>query len=46
MEGWRWEEDGCTVTRSACWSGPGTHGGCGLLMYTKDNKLVNRVLNS
>ena len=40
MEGWRWEEDGCTVTRSTCWSGPGTHGGCGVLLYEKDGKLV------
>ena len=40
MENWRWEEDGCTVTRSTCWSGPGTHGGCGVLLYAKDDKLV------
>ncbi len=37
---WRWEEDGCTVTRSTCWSGPGTHGGCGVLLYAKEGKLV------
>jgi len=37
---WRWEEDGCAVTRSTCWSGPGTHGGCGVLLYAKDDKLV------
>ncbi|NLP43674.1 MAG: molybdopterin-dependent oxidoreductase, partial [Peptococcaceae bacterium] len=38
---WRYEEDGLTVTRTAVWSPPGCHPvGCGLKLYTKDNKLV------
>ena len=37
---WQWEENGYTVTRSSAWSGPGCHEGCGVLLYTKDNKLV------
>ncbi len=40
MGKWRWEEDGYTVTRSVCWSAPGTHGGCGVLLYSKDGKFV------
>lgn len=40
MKNWRWEEGGYTVTRSTCWSAPGTHGGCGVLIYSKDNRLV------
>jgi len=34
-----WEEDGYTVTRSNHWSPPGCHNSCGLLLYTKDEKL-------
>ncbi|QDR82722.1 molybdopterin-dependent oxidoreductase [Sporomusa termitida] len=37
---WQWQEGEYTVTRSTHWSGPGCHDGCGLLYYTKDNKLV------
>jgi anaerobic selenocysteine-containing dehydrogenase len=37
---YQWEEDGCTVTRTTHWSPPGCHMGCGVLLYTKDNKLV------
>ncbi len=37
---WRWEEDGFTVTCGSAWSGPGCHDGCGVLLYTKDGKLV------
>jgi len=37
---WRWEEDGLTVTRTASWSGPGCHNACGLLVYSKDNRIV------
>ena len=39
---WRWEEDGCTVTRSAPWSPPGCHPvGCGVKLYVDENgKLV------
>ena len=37
---WRWEEDGLTVTRTASWSGPGCHNICGLLVYSKDNKII------
>lgn len=38
---WRYEEDGCVVTRSAAWSAPGCHPtGCGVKLYVKDGKLV------
>lgn len=37
---WQWQEGDLTVTRSCQWSGPGCHQGCGVLFYTKDNKLV------
>ncbi|MEM1515713.1 MAG: hypothetical protein QXH24_06705 [Candidatus Bathyarchaeia archaeon] len=37
---WKWIEDDYFVTKSVCWSGPGSHGGCGVLLYAKDNKLV------
>lgn len=38
---WRWEEDGCTVTRTCAWSAPGCHPvGCGLKIYEKDGKVV------
>jgi anaerobic selenocysteine-containing dehydrogenase len=36
---WQWEEDGYTVTRTYNYSAPGCHDSCGLLFYTKDNKL-------
>jgi len=31
---WQWEEDGMIVTRSAAWSAPGCHDGCGVLIFT------------
>lgn len=34
-----WEEDGYTVTRTYQYSPPGCHQSCGVLFYTKDNKL-------
>ena len=37
---WRWEEDGQTVTRTIGWSGPGCHNQCGLLVYSKDNRVL------
>ena len=37
---WRWEEDGITVTRTIGWSGPGCHSQCGLLVYSKDNRVL------
>jgi anaerobic selenocysteine-containing dehydrogenase len=37
---WQWQEGEYTVTRTCQWSGPGCHDGCGVLFYTKDNKLV------
>jgi anaerobic selenocysteine-containing dehydrogenase len=40
MKKWRWKEGNYTVTRSVCWSAPGTHGGCSVLIYSKDGKLV------
>lgn len=36
----QWEEGEFTVTRTTRWSGPGCHDGCGVLYYTKGNKLV------
>ena len=36
---WQWQEGGYTVTRTTHWSPPGCHMGCGVLLYTKDNKL-------
>ena len=36
---WQWEEDGCTVTRTYNYTGPGCHDSCGVLLYTKDGKL-------
>jgi len=37
---WQWQEGEYTVTRTTQWSGPGCHEGCGVMFYTKDNKLV------
>lgn len=37
---WQWKEGEFTVTRTTHWSPPGCHNGCGVLLYTKDNKLV------
>jgi anaerobic selenocysteine-containing dehydrogenase len=37
---YRYEEDGLTITRGSAWSAPGCHLGCGVLLYTKDDKLV------
>lgn len=39
---WKWEENGCTVVRSAPWSPPGCHPvGCGVKLYVDDEgKLV------
>ena len=37
---WQWEEDGYTVTRTYNYTAPGCHDSCGVLLYTKDNKLV------
>ncbi len=34
---WQWKEDGLTVTRSAAWSAPGCHLGCGVKVYTDEN---------
>jgi anaerobic selenocysteine-containing dehydrogenase len=31
---WQWEEDGMIATRSAAWSAPGCHDGCGVIVYT------------
>ncbi|MEQ3363363.1 molybdopterin-dependent oxidoreductase [Raoultibacter massiliensis] len=36
---WQWQEGDFTVTRTTHWSPPGCHMGCGVLLYTKDNKL-------
>lgn len=36
----QWQEGEYTVTRTSTWSGPGCHNGCGVVYYTKDNKLV------
>lgn len=37
---WRYEEDGCDVTRGSAWSAPGCHLGCGVLIYSKDERVV------
>ncbi len=37
---WRWEEDGMTVTRTTPWTGPGCHNNCGLLVYSKGNRII------
>ncbi len=40
-QNWRFTEDGHTVTRSICWSPPGCHCGCGVLLHTnKEGRLV------
>ncbi|MGN0038852.1 MAG: molybdopterin-dependent oxidoreductase [Coriobacteriales bacterium] len=31
---YQWEEDGMVCTRSAAWSAPGCHDGCGVIVYT------------
>ncbi|NTU90176.1 MAG: molybdopterin-dependent oxidoreductase, partial [Actinobacteria bacterium] len=36
---WQWEEDGFTVTRTYNYSAPGCHDSCGVLLYTKDDRL-------
>lgn len=36
---WQWQEGDFTVTRTTHWSPPGCHMGCGVLLYTKDNRL-------
>ncbi|MDR0500993.1 MAG: molybdopterin-dependent oxidoreductase [Coriobacteriales bacterium] len=38
---WQWQEDGYTVTRTYHYSPPGCHDSCGVLLYTKDNKLAH-----
>ena len=37
---WRWQEGDMTVTRTTPWTGPGCHNGCGLLVYSKDNRII------
>jgi len=37
---WRWQEGGYTVTRTTPWSGPGCHNQCGILVYSKGNKVL------
>lgn len=37
---WEYEEGGCKVTRGSAWSAPGCHLGCGVLIYSKDGKVV------
>jgi len=37
---WQWQEGEYTVTRTLPWSGPGCHNQCGILVYSKDNKVV------
>ena len=33
---WRWKEGNLTVTRTAAWSAPGCHLGCGVKVYTDE----------
>ncbi|TKJ39932.1 dehydrogenase [candidate division LCP-89 bacterium B3_LCP] len=35
-----WKDGDLQVTRSICWSPPGCHGGCGLLLFHRDGKLI------
>jgi anaerobic selenocysteine-containing dehydrogenase len=35
-----WRQGDYTVTRTAHWSAPGCHMGCGVLLYSKDGRLV------
>ncbi|MBR2522591.1 MAG: molybdopterin-dependent oxidoreductase [Coriobacteriales bacterium] len=37
---WQWQEGEFTVTRTTHWSPPGCHMGCGVLLFTKNGKLV------
>ena len=37
---WHYEEDGFQVTRGSAWSAPGCHLGCGVLIYSKDGRVV------
>lgn len=39
----RYNEDGCKVTRSSAWTGPGCHLGCGVLLYTDENDRLVKV---
>jgi len=40
-QNWRWQDGELTVTRSICWSPPGCHCGCGVLLYSnKAGRLV------
>ncbi len=35
------KEDGVTIIKTTTWSpGPGCHGGCGILVHVKDNKVI------
>ncbi len=42
-QNWRWREGELTVTRSICWSAPGCHGGCGVLLYVDDEGRLVKV---
>ncbi len=37
---WQWQEGDVTVTKTLPWSGPGCHNQCGILVYSKDNKII------
>ena len=37
---WKFEEGELTVTRGSAWSAPGCHLGCGVLIYSKDDRVV------
>ncbi len=37
---WQYVEGGDTVTRTTQWSAPGCHDGCGVLLHTRDGKVV------
>ena len=37
---YKWRHSEYEVTRSICWSPPGCHGGCGVLLYCKNGRLV------
>ncbi|MBM4315840.1 MAG: dehydrogenase, partial [Deltaproteobacteria bacterium] len=37
---WRWQEGEFTVTRTLPWSGPGCHNQCGILVYSKGDRVM------
>ncbi|MCX6639059.1 MAG: molybdopterin-dependent oxidoreductase [bacterium] len=38
--GYRWRDGDIDIIRSVCWSPPGCHGGCGVLLKVQDRQLI------